>query len=284
MEENQSNAITFPLEGTSGPFADFPLYTAGDTIPAKQTDIQGIFGTEAQLLPHSSHSLQSPEAVGSFEEEVVLYSSAIVLFLFYCLMVRRYGYIIPVLFKSVFYKRSSMKLKDSLDVNISDMLTLGTLLFLLCLSVIVYTALGNMGGFDHSPLLALWFIPGMLVALGGVCLFRALFHVTAGWLGNKKTFLHEIRFYNKIRFTFWSVWLTPLVLLCCFTPPHLFQYTIYIILFSLVILLIQHIIELYQLFIREKISFLQYILYFCTVELLPVSFLIVYTLREWAAF
>ena len=99
MEENQSNAITFPLEGTSGPFADFPLYTAGDTIPAKQTDIQGIFGTEAQLLPHSSHSLQSPEAVGSFEEEVVLYSSAIVLFLFYCLMVRRYGYIIPVLFK-----------------------------------------------------------------------------------------------------------------------------------------------------------------------------------------
>ena len=284
MKENQANTETSSPDSTGIRPADgLFLYAAEDGIPSVQVDVRELFGPQARLL-HTSATANDGGEVNDLPQEIVLFGSTIVLFLLYCLLIRRYGYIVPLLFKSVLYKRSAMKLNDSLDVNISDMLALGTVLFLLCLSAMAYSVTLHLGGFENAPAAALWFMPGAMAALGGISLFRFLFHAAAGWLGGGRTFLHEIRFYNKIRFTFWAVWLTPLVLLCCFTPPNLFQYTIYIAAFGLGILLIQRIAELYQLFMKEKVSFLQYILYFCTVELLPVSFLMVCAWRRWAAF
>ena len=281
VKENQINTAISSFDSTGiRPADSLSLYAAEEDVPSVRADIRELFGPEARLL-HTSATATDERKVNELPQEIVLFGSTIVLFLLYCLLLRRYGYIVPLLFKSVLYKRSAMKLNDSLDVNISDMLTLGTTLFLLCLSMIAYATVQYFGGFENAPAAALWFIPGTMAALGGICLFRFLFHAAAGWLGGGRAFLHELRFYNKIRFTFWSVWLTPLVLLCCFTPPDLFRYTIYIVAVGLGILLIQRIAELYQLFMKEKVSFLQYILYFCTVELLPVSFLIVYAWRRW---
>ncbi|MDE6183573.1 MAG: DUF4271 domain-containing protein, partial [Rikenellaceae bacterium] len=68
--------------------------------------------------------------------------------------------------------------------------------------------------------------------------------------------------------------MAPLVLLTAFLPKELFGVVHYVVAAVFVLMAIHYLVEVTKLFIRVRVSFLQYILYLCMVELLPISFII----------
>ena len=87
-------------------------------------------------------------------------------------------------------------------------------------------------------------------------------------------FFEALRLNDRFTFSFWGLVITPLVAVTAFVPNEMFIVLRYalIALFSLMVL--HYTVELTKLFIRWRVSFLQYILYLCMVELLPISFIV----------
>lgn len=116
---------------------------------------------------------------------------------------------------------------------------------------------------------------GAVIAFLGIILYRKIAFGVMRWLTDDKGVFQEITFINRINITFIAIFYTPLAVIIG-VSGRLFELGMVI----LAGLAVYHFIALYKYFKMRSFSKLQLILYLCTVEILPVSFIIALAIRK----
>lgn len=116
---------------------------------------------------------------------------------------------------------------------------------------------------------------GAVVAFMAIVLYRRIAFAVMKWLTDDKGAFQEVTFINRIDITFIAVFYTPLAIIIG-VSGRLFELGMVV----LAGLLVYHFIALYKYFRLRSFSKLQWILYLCTVEILPVSFIIALAVRK----
>jgi len=86
---------------------------------------------------------------------------------------------------------------------------------------------------------------------------------------------------RKICFAIFTICCTPTVLLYALSEIERSNVFLYLIVIELVTILLVFLYETFVLFVSKKISVLHWILYLCTVELFPVSLIVLTVMREF---
>lgn len=116
---------------------------------------------------------------------------------------------------------------------------------------------------------------GAVVAFIAIVLYRRIAFAVMKWLTDDKGAFQEVTFINRIDITFIAVFYTPLAIIIG-VSGRLFELGMVV----LAGLVVYHFIALYKYFRLRSFSKLQWILYLCTVEILPVSFIIALAVRK----
>lgn len=116
---------------------------------------------------------------------------------------------------------------------------------------------------------------GAVAAFLCVILYRRLAFGVMRWLTDDKEPFREITFINRIDVAFIAIFYTPLAVIVGISGRLFALGTI-----ILAGLVLYHFIALYKYFRLRSFSKLQWILYLCTVEILPVSFIIALAIRK----
>lgn len=116
---------------------------------------------------------------------------------------------------------------------------------------------------------------GAAVAFLAIVLYRRIAFAVMKWLTDDKGAFQEVTFINRIDITFIAVFYTPLAIIIG-VSGRLFELGMVV----LSGLIVYHFIALYKYFRLRSFSKLQWILYLCTVEILPVSFIIALAVRK----
>ncbi|WP_281671272.1 DUF4271 domain-containing protein [Rikenella microfusus] len=114
-----------------------------------------------------------------------------------------------------------------------------------------------------------------VAAFLGVMLYRRLAFGVMRSLTDDKEVFREITFLNRIDITFIAIFYTPLAVIVG-VSGRLFESGMVV----LAALVLYHFMALYKYFRIRSFSKLQWILYLCTVEILPVSFIIALAIRK----
>lgn len=116
---------------------------------------------------------------------------------------------------------------------------------------------------------------GAVAAFLCVVLYRRMAFGLMRWLTDDKGVFREVTFINRIDITFIAIFYTPLAVIIG-VSGRLFELGMII----LAGFAAYHFISLYKYFRIRSFSKLQWILYLCTVEILPVSFIIALAIRK----
>lgn len=116
---------------------------------------------------------------------------------------------------------------------------------------------------------------GAVVAFLGIILYRKIAFGVMRWLTDQKGIFDELTFINRIDVAFIAVFYVPLAVIIG-VSGRLFE-------LGMVVLggfIVYHFIALYKYFTMRSFSKLQWFLYLCAVEILPVSFIIALAVRK----
>lgn len=116
---------------------------------------------------------------------------------------------------------------------------------------------------------------GAVAAFFCVVLYRRIAFGLMRWLTDDKGVFREVTFINRIDMTFIAIFYTPLAVIIG-VSGRLFELGMIV----LAGFAAYHFISLYNYFRIRSFSKLQWILYLCTVEILPVSFIIALAIRK----
>lgn len=116
---------------------------------------------------------------------------------------------------------------------------------------------------------------GAVAAFFCVVLYRRIAFGLMRWLTDDKGVFREVTFINRIDITFIAIFYTPLAVIIG-VSGRLFELGVIV----LAGFAAYHFISLYKYFRIRSFSKLQWILYLCTVEILPVSFIIALAIRK----
>lgn len=116
---------------------------------------------------------------------------------------------------------------------------------------------------------------GAVAAFLCVVLYRRMAFGLMRWLTDDKGVFREVTFINRIDITFIAIFYTPLAVIIG-VSGRLFELGMIV----LAGFAAYHFISLYKYFRIRSFSKLQWILYLCTVEILPVSFIIALAIRK----
>ena len=252
----------------------------GRVIP-EEVDLKSMFGNRAEFVTETGKESRFEKLSIRLDGHIYDTSIALVILVLYAFILTVYRNVIPVIFNAWFYRYSANKIMESLDINIDRVFTLSNILFLFSLSAFL-SSLVKYWFFEQLPegvgshLFSL--ILGIVILL---ILYRIMMQYIVRYLSGSEVFFAKLRFYNRLTFTFGALVFTPLVLLCCFVPSGVFIYFKYVVIVAFLLLFVQYAVQQCRLFVEEKVSFLQYILYFCTVEIIPVSFILIYAYRKF---
>lgn len=116
---------------------------------------------------------------------------------------------------------------------------------------------------------------GAVAAFLLVALYRRIAFGVMRWLTDSKNLFDEITFINRIDIVFIAIFYTPLAIIVGISGRLFVLGTI-----VMAGLILYHFVALYRYFRLRSFSKLQWILYLCTVEILPVSFIIALAIRK----
>ncbi|MDE6482715.1 MAG: DUF4271 domain-containing protein [Rikenellaceae bacterium] len=237
-------------------------------VAAELTDVLGDAAVTVSFVPREAGPAM-PVAPPVYDIVV-----AMTLIVLYTRMLYLYKPLLPSVFKAKFYSYTARVLAESLDVNIIKLTDMSSALLILSLAPALCAIAGSYGLGGESYGVSDHIMPIALGAVVLVALWRRL--VTGIVRGASKSYLffEALRLNDKLTFCFWGLVITPITALTAFVPHDMFMVLRYAIMAALVLMVLHHTIELTKLFIRWRVSFLQYILYLCMVELLPISFII----------
>lgn len=254
-----------------------PVSIDGDTILTGGQSfvcrpLREVFGRDATMC-----AVEQSDSVCGGAGLVPMYydmAMAFVLVVIYSRMVYHYKQLMSTVFKAKFYSYTARMISESLDVGIVKLTDTASLLLVLSM-ILALTSTARYYGVSGLPdILCAHFMPVVAVVMVVVILWRKMLISVISSFSRAKTFFEAYRFNQRLTFSFWGLIMAPLVLLTAFLPKELFGVVHYVVAAVFVLMAIHYLVEVTKLFIRVRVSFLQYILYLCMVELLPISFII----------
>lgn len=243
---------------------------AGKSVPSV-VGLNDVFGETAVTVPFEPRAAEPHRPVAPPVYDIV---AAMVITVLYARMLYLYKSLIPSVFKAKFYSYTARVLAESLDVNIIKLTDMSSLLLVLSLAPALCAIAGAYGIGGDRYGVADHIMPIALAAVVLVALWRKTVVGIVRGASKSYMFFEALRLNDRLTFCFWGLVITPLVAMTAFVPQEMFTVSRYAVTAALVLMALHHTIELTKLFIRWRVSFLQYILYLCMVELLPISFIV----------
>ena len=252
------------------------LQLTTDSLVAWRTvPVEELFGSLSRQasLPNPAVLPYEPAATSGY---AVLVLALLILYLL--LIYRHAGDLRQLLGRALQDRTGDDRLYDDTAGSFSRCLTLSNLLGLLALSVAVVRLTGTMIPLHHTALMPhtaalLWSVI-LAVALVLVHLYRMGVAALIGSITFTKLLFEQLKLVRRTCFAMLTIVALPPMLLWLLTPPDGGGGWFWLIVLESAVLLILYIHETYTLFISKKISILHWILYLCTVEIFPLSLLI----------
>jgi hypothetical protein len=119
----------------------------------------------------------------------------------------------------------------------------------------------------------------IVAAIASICLYRYLLHRLIVWVAGSRDLIRELSNLNKIVFAVASVIGVPLLLIFGFRYQTGENTVAWFLAIFLSFFLLYYLIETFRFFVVRKISLLQWFLYLCAVEFLPVSWFVLLAVR-----
>ena len=226
-------------------------------------------------------SVINPELVGQMAESGVAITPVpwqyvlflLVLLFLYFIIVYRYRTSIGILFKSAF---SISKTIDAYQTRSNDMvafLRYVTALLMMALAAVL-TGIGGQG--PLFPIAQTYYIlGGSLVLLAAVAIYRVFLIGAIQLMGSEREIYRGLRFLGRI-----SVSISTLVMVPVVVVAGLGDMPLTLTLIPSGILLLYHFGRLLRYFMLSGFSIFQWFLYLCTVEILPLSFIVALIARS----
>ncbi len=199
---------------------------------------------------------------------------AFVIVIIYSRMIYYYKQLMPTVFKAKFYSYTARMISESLDVGLVKLTDTASLLLTLSVVLALTSAARYYGVRGLPDMMCAHFMPVVALVTVAVVLWRKMLVSVISSFSRAKTFFEAYRFNQRLTFSFWGLIMAPLVLVTAFLPKELFDIAHYAVAGAFMLMATHYLVEVTKLFIRVRVSFLQYILYLCMVELLPISFII----------
>lgn len=232
-------------------------------------DSHQIYGSSSVLNPDLTLGADTAIHITGLDPFYVpLLCVEFALLISFYILIYRYWWQLEVFVKSALSLFKSLLLIENRSVDVDSFMTYSTLLLYASIWITAFYAISqfNIGIIDYSP----WLL--LLILLAPLCflwLYRRLAHWICGVMGNNKEFYHQLRFFNKILFAFMSLIYIPVLLVVMFAGLN-----VYYLIALLAVLAVFYLERIYKYFNHRGFALLQWILYLCTVEILPVSFMV----------
>ncbi|HIW11331.1 MAG TPA: DUF4271 domain-containing protein [Candidatus Rikenella faecigallinarum] len=255
----------------------FPRLSASDTTfhpdtawllqPAPSAaEVWGPSSTLAETLaPHTLHRVEAPRE--PWQTSVVM----VVLICFYCYIMYRFRRDMMSCLKNIGNTEDTLTLMEGQGADFVYLLRSGMALAVLSGAALIMTWMElKLPGVESYYLFF-----GAVAAFLLIVLYRRVAFAVMRWLTDQKELFHEITFINRIDITFIALCYTPLAVIIG-VSGRLFELGLVV----LALLILYHFTALYKYFRLRLFSKLQWILYLCAVEILPVSFIIALAIRK----
>lgn len=139
-------------------------------------------------------------------------------------------------------------------------------------------------GYDASPygIAPILLVLAIAAAAGCINLLQYLFMVFVGKLTFSDVFIRRLMWKKRMFLSLFALFAAPAAILMGLAPAATATVLGYVLAACAVVVVIWFSIKVMNLFVREKVSILFWILYLCTVELMPVGIAVLATLRNLA--
>ena len=237
----------------------------------ERAELTEVFGDRVVTVPFVSCADKAEKPSASSVYDIV---AAMVLMVLYTRMLYLYKHLIPSVFKAKFYSYTARVLTESFDVNIVKLTNMSSWLLGLSTAIALCALAGSYGIGGERYGLSDHMMPIALAAVAIVALWRKIVVGIVRGASMSYMFFEALRLNDRFTFSFWGLVITPLVAVTAFVSNEMFIVLRYAVIALFVLMVLHYTVELTKLFIRWRVSFLQYILYLCMVELLPISFIV----------
>ena len=263
-----------------------PVGKAPDVIvlPRKRADSpDAVFGPDFRRNSFLSGQ-ETPRRIPTEPETAAFLLDGLFLLLFfaYALLIYRFRNQTVFLLKAVVNKTHLNAVADEQSLLFRRFVSLSNLLGCFAL-ILLFTRIG-FSFLDAAGIAALrsaWLIPTVTGCLAAVALYRLLLRQMIAKVGLKDRLMKDTAAFNRIVFTFATLFVTPAILLTGFVsgkgePAALQADIILLSFFGL-----YYLTKSYNFFTSRNVSILPWFLYLCAVEILPISFFILLALRDF---
>ncbi len=242
--------------------------TAGLLRPARSdSEVWGSGSTVSAGMTPRGPLNRVDQGAGPWQTSVVM----VVLICFYCYILYRFRRDLMSCLKNIGRTEDTLTLMEGQGADFVHFLRSGIILAVLSGASLIMAWLElQLPGVESYYL----FFGAVAAFLGVVSYRRAAFWVMR-WLTDDKNIFREVTFINRIDTAFIAVFYTPLAVIIGVSGRLFLAGTV-----VLAGLVVYHFRSLYKYFRIRSFSKLQWILYLCTVEILPVSFIIALAIRK----
>lgn len=254
--------------------------------PARVAGEQGVFGAGSTLDPALAttavpREAADPQAGG----ELMLGGLLLVLFFCYTLLVWRFRAQAAALLAASTVARHLDQLTEEQSVTFRSFVRSATAVGLLGVLTAGLRAALEWRRCDPASLIPESLVP-WLAALGAAILlllrlYKRLVLGAVGLLSADPATVGRVAGFHRILFALSALVFIPWVLLFGLVAPQNPNTLLIISLVLLALLLLHALTQSFLFFISRKISVLQWFLYLCAVEILPISFFVLLALRDF---
>lgn len=249
------------------------LYTKGDIV-YHQGSIEDIFGGQASrvstVVASSEHQI-AKELHSDIVNTGIITLLAIIVVSLYSFTHYFYRKNVASILRAPFYSFAENNIIKSLDFNTGRLLTITNLFFFLTTIIAAINLWSQYLGEASRDIISNYISVIIIALVATVILYRAIISSLFKWYTCEIEFFSELKLRNKITSSFLAIIFTPIILLFTFARNIAPLATNIIIFSASFIAIILYIIRVTIYFKAKKVSFLELILYFCIVDLAPVS-------------
>jgi len=230
-----------------------------------------VFGDGSTVNPILAQSSEIP-TVAHYEVSWQFGIYLLLALFLYFVVIYRYRSSIGIVFKSAFSMKKTTNSMEMQSSGMGSFLYYGVLLALLTISAVVTDiALQRAYLAPDQDYLIIGVSLGLLTI---IILYRWIIIGTIKVMDNDKGIYKRLRSINRLSMTITAVIVTPPVMIA-----GLGGYALELALIPLGLLFLYHSVRLFKYFILSGFSILQWFLYLCTVEILPISLVLVLIMR-----
>lgn len=257
-----------------------------DVLPYREIsfteDISAVFGSSARVVQNSSVdvSVSDIKPNQNTSSEAICFTILVVMMAFYVGMLALCSKGISSIFKSFSYQDVIEKLIEMYDVNMERLLQITHILVYI---MIAYAAMMFFQPYFDTSIEGVYLFFGVLVVGLVYSFYNFLVVKFLKYISDNEDFFEKLNLFNRSAAAITTIILLPIVVLISFTDIRDIDWLAVCLVALVGIFVIHYLIILFLFFRRENVSFLEYILYLCGAEIVPISFVIIFVLRNYTS-